>query len=134
MYTYYRTINFYDCDPAGIIFYSKIFEICHSAYEEFIRSINLESDYFNNESFAVPIIHTEAEFFLPLKPADKISIEITVNQLRESSFELKYLCKNFEGKITNEVRTVHIFMDKKNWIKIPIDPLIKTHLEIHKTL
>lgn len=134
MYTYHRTINFYDCDPAGIIFFSKIFEVCHSAYEEFINSFKLNISYWNNEFYAVPIIHTEAEYFLPLKPADKISVEITVSQIKESSFELKYICKNSDGKVTNEVRTVHIFMDKKNWIKIPIDPLIKTHLLIHKTL
>ena len=33
MFTIKRKINFFDCDPAGIIFYSRIFEFCHSAYE-----------------------------------------------------------------------------------------------------
>jgi YbgC/YbaW family acyl-CoA thioester hydrolase len=133
MHIYKRTINFYDCDPAGIIFYSKIFEICHSAYEDFINSFNLKSDYWNNALYAVPIIHTEAEYFLPLKPSDKISVEVTVTQLKESSFELSYNCKNAEGKITNRVKTVHIFIDKKNWKKIPIDPEVKTNLEIHRS-
>ncbi|HSD63592.1 MAG TPA: thioesterase family protein [Ignavibacteriaceae bacterium] len=133
MHIYHKTINFYDCDPAGIIFFSKIFEICHSAYEDFINSFRLKSNYWNNENYAVPIIHSEAEYFLPLKPADKISVEVVVNQLKDSSFELKYICKNVEGEITNEVKTVHIFIDKKVWKKIPIDPEVKDNLELHRS-
>jgi len=128
MYKYVKTINFYDCDPAGILFFGRIFGICHSAYEDFINSFDLKSDYWKNENYAVPIIHTEADYMLPLKPGDKVSVEVRVSQLKESSFELQYICKNAAGKVTNEVKTVHIFVDKKKWQKIPIDPEVKQYL------
>jgi len=132
MFRYNKTINFYDCDPAGIIFFARIFEICHSAYEDFINSFNLKHNYWDNDKYAVPIIHTEAEFFLPLKPADKIIVEVIVTSLRESSFELTYTCRNAVGKVTNEVKTVHIFIDKKSWKKIPIDPEVNKNLKLHQ--
>jgi len=126
-----KRINFYDCDPAGILFYGRIFELCHSAYEDLIRSFNLKSDYWNNDEYAVPIIHTEGDYILPLKPGDEVTVEVRVSRLKESSFELSYDCKNSIGEITNQVKTVHIFVDKKKWKKTPIIDEVRSGLQHH---
>jgi YbgC/YbaW family acyl-CoA thioester hydrolase len=131
MHRFSKTINFYDCDPAGVLFFARLFEICHSAYEDLINSFKLKLNYWNNDAYAVPIIHTEGEYMLPLKAGDKVTIETTVSKLKESSFELKYVLKNTGGKITNEAKTVHIFVDKLKWKKIPISPDIKDNLAKH---
>ncbi len=133
MHKFKKTINFYDCDPAGILFFGRIFEICHAAYEDMINSFKLDSDYWNNTEYAVPIIHTGAEYLYPLRPGDQITVEVIVSQLKESSFELSYACRNADGKITNEVKTVHVFISRKNWKKIPIDADVKAHLSEHST-
>lgn len=133
MHKFRKTINFYDCDPAGIIFFARIFEICHSAYEDLIKSFNLKTDYWNNPDFAVPIIHTEGEYLLPLKPGDTVTVEVSVSKLKESSFELTYVCKNEESRVTNEVKTVHIFVDKRQWKKSPIESNVKNNLSKHLT-
>lgn len=126
-----RTINFYDCDPAGIIFFARIFDICHAAYEDLINSFDLEADYWNNENYVVPIIHTEGEYYLPLRPGDIVTVNVSVSQLKESSFELHYICKNAQDQTTNEIKTVHIFVDRKKWTKTPIDPEVKQNLSKH---
>lgn len=131
MYKFKKTINFYDCDPAGILFFARVFEICHSAYEALISSFEMKGEYWNNENFAVPIIHTEGEYLLPLTPGDIITVEVSVSQLKESSFELHYICRNADDKVTNEVKTVHIFVDKSKWKKMPIDPEVKQNLSKH---
>ena len=76
MFTIKRKINFFDCDPAGIIFYSRIFEFSHSAYEQLISSFNLKENYWMNEDYVVPIIHSESEYVKPIKYGDEISINI----------------------------------------------------------
>ena len=126
-----KRISFYDCDPAGILFYGRIFEICHSAYEDLIRSFKLKSNYWNNDEYAVPIIHTEGEYLLPLRPGDEVTVEVTVSKLKESSFELSYACKNVKGEVTNQVKTVHIFVDKKQWKKTPIIDEVRAGLQNH---
>jgi len=131
MHKFRKTISFYDCDPAGILFFARIFEICHSAYEDLIRSFNLNASYWTNEEYAVPIIHSEGEFLLPLRTGDEITVEVSVSQLKESTFELHYVCKNGEDEVTNEVKTVHIFVDKRKWKKTPIDPEVKANLSKH---
>ncbi|SRR5690606_17132885 len=126
MFSFKKKINFYDCDPAGILFYGRTFELCHSAYEAMIESFNLEEDYWSNENYVVPIIHSEASYHKPIKYGDEISIEIRVNQIKTSSFQLEYLISNSAGEKCSAVKTTHVFVDKSTWKKTAIiDPVVK---------
>ena len=131
MFTIKRRINFYNCDPAGIMFYGNIFFFCHSAYENLISSLNLPFDYWNNDDFAVPIVHSSADYLKPLITGDEIDIEISVTQLKESSFELSYNCMNLKGEMCAEVKTVHVFINKQTWKKTKMDAEIKEGLRQH---
>jgi len=126
-----RKINFYDCDAAGVLFFARIYELCHSAYEELIESFNLEEDYWNNEDYIVPIIKSEASYHKPLKYGETIAVEIKVAQLKSSSFELNYECRNEKGEITNMIRTVHVCVGKKDWRKRELPPTVFQSFEKH---
>ena len=130
MFIFKKKINFYDCDPAGIFFYGKIYELCHSAYEAMIESFNLNDDYWNNEKYVVPIIHSEAFYHKPIKYAEEITVEINITQLKSSSFELTYLCKNEKGEKCTKVKTAHVFVDKKTWKKEIIDSKVQAGLKL----
>lgn len=125
MFTINRRINFFDCDPAGIIFFSRVFEFCHSAYEKLIESFELDEDYWDNAIYVVPIIHTECDYYKPLKYGDEISIEVIVSQLKTSSFELTYKLK-VNDEVSASVKTVHVFVSREDWNKmeIPTDIMI----------
>ena len=127
-----KKINFYDCDPAGILFYGNIFFICHSAYEELVSSFKLDTDYWQNNDFIVPIIKSSADYLKPLKNGDTVTIEVTVTNLRASSFELSYNCLNHDGELYATIKTVHVFLDKKSWKKKELLSEIKKGLEFHK--
>ena len=111
-----RTINFFDCDPAGIIFYSRIFDFCHSAYEQMIAGFKLNENYWMNENYVVPIIHSESEYVKPIKYGDELTITAQVSQLKNSSFELTYTLKR-DKELCCHAKTVHVFVDKKSWKK-----------------
>lgn len=123
-----QRINFYDCDPAGILFYANIFRVCHSAYEELISSLGLTMDYWDNDEFVFPIINSSANYLKPLKYGDEVSIAVAVTDLRESSFELSYNCRNQRNELCANVKTVHVFVDKKSWQKKKLIPEIKKGL------
>ena len=131
MFTTKRRINFYDCDPAGIFFFARVYELCHSAYEEMIQSFNLKEDYWTNKNYIVPILKSEASYHKPIKYDEKITVEITVNNLRTSSFELNYEIKNVNNQVCTKIKTVHIFVDKKTWKKTELIEEVKTGLEKH---
>jgi 1,4-dihydroxy-2-naphthoyl-CoA hydrolase len=132
MFTVKKRINFYDCDPAGILFYAKLFEINHSVYEEMINSFNLKINYWNNDEFVVPIIKTDGEYLKPVRAGETISINLTVTLKKENSFELTYVWFDKEGDVAAKARTVHVFVDKKNWKKIPLQNELNKGLESHQ--
>ena len=131
MITSKKKINFYDCDPAGILFYGNIFFFCHSVYEELIASFNFETNYWQNEDFVTPIINTNAEYIKPFKYGDSVNVELVVTDLRNSSFELSYKCLNQSNEVCALVKTVHVFVDKKSWKKVELITEIKDGLAAH---
>ena len=126
-----RKINFYDCDAAGVLFFARIFELCHSAYEELIESFHLGEDYWGNEDYIVPIIKSEAAYHKPLKYGETVIVEIKIVQLKSSSFELNYECKNEKGEVSNKIRTVHVCVGKKDWKKRELPSKVFNGFEVH---
>lgn len=126
-----RKINFYDCDPAGILFYAKIYELCHSVYEEMIQSFNLSENYWINDDYVVPIIHSEAIYNKPLLYNSFVEIELAVTSISSSAFKFSYNCKNEKGELCVEVKTTHVFVDKKTWKKKQIKDDVLSELNRH---
>jgi YbgC/YbaW family acyl-CoA thioester hydrolase len=119
-----RRINFFDCDPAGIMFYGNAFFLAHSAYEELLASAGL-TGYWINDNYIVPIIKADTDYLKPLRPGDEVEIEVRVSNLKERSFELTCTCRLEDGTNTFNTRTVHIFTDRDfKKINIPDDILV----------
>ena len=110
-----QRINFYHCDPAGILFYARLFEICHSVYEEMITGFNLEENYWQNDDYVVPIVKCDAGFYKPVTPGENVTVELVVTELRETTFVLSYSIKNKSDVEVASANTVHVFVDKKKW-------------------
>ena len=125
-------ISFYDCDPAGILFYANLFKFAHKNYEALIENFKLSSNYFNDDNFVVPIIHTEGNYFIHMKPGDKIEVLTNVTEIRDSSFELTYKFLNKDCKLCADVKTVHVFVDKKSFEKINIPAEILKNLKVNR--
>jgi YbgC/YbaW family acyl-CoA thioester hydrolase len=128
-FIYKQRVNFYDCDPAGIMFYGNVYRLCHSAYEKLIEDIIPGEDYWNSKDFVVPIIKSEASYHKPFVYGDTASVEINVAVLKGSSFELNYTCTNEKNEVCVKVKTVHVFVDKQSWKKTTITNTIAEGLK-----
>jgi len=133
MYKFQTRINFFDADPAGILFYGKIFELCHAAYESFVDSFNLQENFFAHSSLAIPIIHSEADYSKPLHFGQTITVNIYVDKKGESSFSLRYIILNNKGEQSAVVKTTHVFINKASFSKTNIPEEFADKLKIHKT-
>ncbi len=132
MFLHNIKINFYDCDPAGILFFGRVFELCHQAYESMVDGFGLEENYWNNPDYIVPILNAESHYHMPIKYGDNIRVEIKVTNLKSSSFELSYTLINESSEKCCEVRTVHVFVDKKTWKKNPMNEKISRGFSLYK--
>lgn len=80
-------LSFYDCDPAGIIFYASLLKIAHTAYEKFLTQIIPNRNFFFDEELVLPIVHCEADYYKPLKAFDEIDVSVLVREVKDNSFE-----------------------------------------------
>ena len=132
MFVLKTKINFYDCDPAGILFYGRVFQLCHQAYEAMIEEFKLNEDYWNNDEYVVPILNAESHYHKTVKYGDTITIKIKVTNLKSSSFELSYNLINENNDECCVVRTVHVFVDKKTWKKTQMRKELSEGLQIYQ--
>lgn len=115
-----RIVEFGMCDSAGILFFPRIFELAHSAYEEFILRSDLENNYFENEEIAIPLINATSDFQKPITLHEVLKINITVSNIGNSSFQLTTTFLDELNKVKATVTTNHVFVDKKEFKKLDI--------------
>lgn len=113
-------VYFYDADPAGIIFYASLFKFVHAAYEDFMRSLDTERDYFFDKDYILPIIHAEADYVRPIKVGEELRIDVVVSSLKNSSFELSYKFYKSDGTFTAIAKTVHVCVLKQEFKRIEL--------------
>ncbi len=123
-------IHFGLTDPQGILYFARLQELSHQLIEEFMAQTKLGwRGWFANPEFAVPIVHAESDFHSPMRAGQNFMAALLLEKKGESSitFTVQY---NEVGtqKICASTRTVHVFVDKKNFQKIQIPELVQSLL------
>lgn len=132
MYKTMVRVNFFDADPAGIMFFGNIFKFAHAAFEQMIASAGFSRNYFNDPDYATPLMHVEADYSRPILPGTDVRVELGVSVLKESSFEISYTFFNGE-ELAARVKTVHIFIDRRRWAKTRMTSELSDFLKGHLT-
>ena len=90
--TYERIIQieFNHCDPAGIVFYPRYFEMVNSVIENFFADVVGRSfaQMHNGASNGVPTVAMEAVFQKPSRLGDKVRFTLTVEKVGGSSVKM----------------------------------------------
>ena len=95
MFTNTRTtrIEWGDCDPAGIIFYARyfdIFDISTTALLERALGMN-KIDYLKAYDFlGHPLVETRGRFLLPTRFGDAVTIESAITACGRASFKIEH--------------------------------------------
>ena len=126
-----KRVNFREADPARIMFFANILDFSHDAFEDFVIKSGIGwKEYFQPSEMMIPLRHSEINFLSPLLPGETYLIEITVNKIGSSSFQMKYIFKQ-EKAIHAEVTTVHVCLDRSSKKKINIPEWLRKKLEIY---
>jgi 4-hydroxybenzoyl-CoA thioesterase len=127
-------IRWGDCDPAGIIFYPRYFEIFDNAIATlFERALGItKHEMFAAYEFAGwPLVRTHARFLKPTRFGDDVEVETGV-KFGRSSFELTHrITLKGELCVECEEKRVWIVRDAENRIKShPIPEAVLKKFEI----
>ena len=80
-------IEFNHCDPAGMVFYPRYFEMTNSACENFFDQV-LGYPYSRiavDQGNGVPTVHIEADFMRPSRLGDLVDFDLEVQRIGGSS-------------------------------------------------
>ena len=129
MYTINTTVRLPDTDAAGILFFGNYFRMAHDAYEAFMESIGFSfSQIIKDADFLVLIARAEADYEKPLRLGEKVTVELEIEDIGQTSFALSYSFKNAHEDIAATIKTVHVTVEKKSGDKIPLPEKLREKL------
>ena len=87
-----KTVRFAHCDPAGIVFYPRFFELMQEATEDFFRyAIGMPfEDLVNRDGIVMPIVSLDVAWHAPSRLADVLAIDVAVARLGGASIDFAY--------------------------------------------
>jgi 4-hydroxybenzoyl-CoA thioesterase len=90
-YAAQRPVRFADCDPAGIAYYPKLFELSDSVIEDWTLDIVGISrrEMHLDRGLGLPTARLEAEFHSPARLGETLDIELSVTRVGRSSVDLR---------------------------------------------
>ncbi len=106
-------VEFNHCDPAGIVFYPRYFEMFNSVIENFFADIAGVSfaDIHQTQGTGAPIVDVHARFSIPTRLNEVLHFTLEVESLGRSS--LKVLIKALhEGTERLSANLVIVWMQK----------------------
>lgn len=108
MHTFETVIRLQHTDAAGVIFFARLFDLAHLAFEDLMDRIGqpLPADLAAAE-VAYPIVEASAEFHAALRLGDRVRIEARVAEIGERGFSLAYRFVRDHGALAATARTVH---------------------------
>ena len=120
-FSYPYTIRLADTDAARVVYFTKVLEICHEAYEACLDASgiplpNLVQDF----NIALPIVHAEVDFFRPLCWGNLIQVEVTPQLISETEFTVTYkIIAESNTKASASTRHVCINSKTRKRVSLP---------------
>lgn len=89
----HRDVRFGHVDPAGIVYFPRLYDYLHEAFEE-LWDVHVGKRYYElitADDMGFPLVHSAVDFRHPLRFGDRARIEIACFQLGTSSLGLHYV-------------------------------------------
>ena len=123
-------VRFGHVDPAGIVYFPRIFDYLHDVFEELWEK-HVGQRYYHlllERKIGFPLVHSEVDFRRPLRFGDLPVVRVTCFRLGRSSLGLRYLLK-LDEEVCVEARMTTASVDLTKMEAIPIPPEFRTRFE-----
>jgi 4-hydroxybenzoyl-CoA thioesterase len=113
-FTTQRKVRFQHCDPAGIVFYPRYFEMLNSVVEDFFaEAVEHDFSQLHVESrTGVPTAHIETDFHAPSRLGETLTFELTIRDIGRTSMALRTVAHcDGEPRLTCDSTLVFIDLD-----------------------
>jgi acyl-CoA thioesterase FadM len=85
-----QLIRFSHCDPAGIVYFPRFFDLAHATMEDwFAGGVNYPlPDLIRDRHIGTPTVSIQCDFALPLRMGDTLRFELRVSKLGNAAIHL----------------------------------------------
>lgn len=124
------TVRFGDCDPAGIVFYPRYFEMINNLVEDWcaqalgmsFREMHLERD------LGLPTVHVETSFVAPSELGEVLRAELRVLKIGGASITLQVRLAGPAGEDRVRASLVLALMNLKERRAVPIPESLRARI------
>lgn len=121
------TVRFGDCDPAGIVFYPRYFEMFNNLVEDWcaqglgisFRELHLQ------RGLGLPTVHVETSFVAPSELGDLLRAQLRVQKIGGASVTLRVRLVGPAGEDRVRATLVLALMDLKERRAVPIPETLR---------
>lgn len=113
-----RVLRFGDCDPAGIAYYPRYFDLLNSVVEDWWRAMGVPwKTLFLERRIGLPTVRFEVDFRAPAFLGDELLFSLAVGHIGRKSVHLEHIVRR-EGAMLWKAKQI----------------LVATSLEVHKSI
>lgn len=88
-----RRIKWSECDPAGIVYYPRYYEMFDTGTARLFEKalgMSVAQIFKHFDAIGIPLVNSRARYLIPIWFSDDVEIETTVTEFRRSSFEMQH--------------------------------------------
>lgn len=95
------TIEWGHCDPAGIVFYPRYFEFFDASTAYLFKAAGLDKFELRKhyDILGFPMVNTSADFKIPSRYGEQVSIETRVTRVGKASFDIEHRLLKADGQL-----------------------------------
>ena len=131
---YEVTVEWGDCDPAGIVYYPSYFRWCDQATYRLFLAAGLKRDDVSSGQWkeGTPLVAAECSFKRASQTGEKLVVESHISRFGRSSFTISHVFRNAAGEIAAEGSETRIWArkegDARSLKAVPIPDAAKRRL------
>ncbi len=123
-------VRFGHVDPAGIVYFPRIFDYLHDVFEE-VWERHVGTRYYHlllERRIGFPLVRSEVSFAHPLRFGDRPRVDVTCFRLGRTSLGLRYVIRKDDVACV-DARLVTVCVDTERMEPLPIDPGFRRRFE-----
>ncbi|ERN40332.1 putative thioesterase [Rubidibacter lacunae KORDI 51-2] len=116
-FIYRRVVRLADTDAAGVVYFSRILEMCHEAYEAALADAGIDiGEMLRNGAVLLPIVRAEADYLQPLTYGQDLIISLRPQSIDETEFALSYEVTFLPARLAVRAQTRHVCVhSRQKW-------------------
>ena len=117
------TVVMADTDAAGVVYFSRVFDIAHRCYEEMMAERGLPlQEVLATGRYALPIVAAGAEIGSPIRLGDRLDVELEVAEIGYRSYRLTFQLRGSAtpDRVGASVTTSHVAVDISTGRAMPL--------------